>query len=138
MKLMFFKTFMDRYNLFNLVDHFHSRGLYRTIFLRYETFPIYCPAWSLHIFTISYIIIYLNDGLSHLHSIMEGEESLRQYSPEVKVQDPNNRNAVSMLPPIILFHGTADYSIPSDSRSESHLINTRSHDFSSLSIKVEG
>ncbi|KAI3461991.1 hypothetical protein Pfo_018654 [Paulownia fortunei] len=31
------------------------------------------------------------------------------------VQDPNTRNAVSLLPSIILFHGTADYSIPSDS-----------------------
>ncbi|KAJ4710613.1 Isoprenylcysteine alpha-carbonyl methylesterase ICME protein [Melia azedarach] len=68
------------YNLFELVDHFHSRGLYRKIFL----------------------------------SIMEGEESLQQYSPEVLVQDPNIRNAVSLLPPIILFHGTADYSIPAD------------------------
>ncbi|KAL6566412.1 hypothetical protein OROGR_002027 [Orobanche gracilis] len=69
------------YNFYNLVDHFHNRGLYRTIFL----------------------------------SIMEGEESLRRYSPEVMVQDPTNSNAVSLLPPIILFHGTADYSIPSDS-----------------------
>ncbi|KAA8532779.1 hypothetical protein F0562_032812 [Nyssa sinensis] len=69
------------YNLFNLVDHFHSRGLYRSIFL----------------------------------SIMEGEQSLRQFSPEVMVQDPDIRNAVLLLPPIILFHGTADYSIPSDS-----------------------
>ncbi|KAG6654015.1 hypothetical protein I3843_05G106400 [Carya illinoinensis] len=68
------------YNLFNLVDYFHNRGLYRSIFL----------------------------------SIMEGEQSLRQFSPEVVVQDPNIRNAVSLLPPIILFHGTADYSIPSD------------------------
>ncbi|CAN6574521.1 unnamed protein product [Malus baccata var. baccata] len=68
------------YNLFNLVDHFHNRGLYRSIFL----------------------------------SIMEGEESLHQFSPEVKVNDPSNRNAVSLLPPITLFHGTADYSIPSD------------------------
>ncbi|ESR51006.1 hypothetical protein CICLE_v10031407mg [Citrus x clementina] len=68
------------YNLFDLVDHFHSRGLYRSIFL----------------------------------SIMDGEESLRQYSPEVLVQDPNTRHAVSLLPPIILFHGTADYSIPAD------------------------
>ncbi|KAL6543747.1 hypothetical protein OROGR_010244 [Orobanche gracilis] len=48
-------------------------------------------------------------------SIMEGEESLRRYSPKVMVQDPTNSNAVSLLPPIILFHGTADYSIPSDS-----------------------
>ncbi|GAV73293.1 Abhydrolase_3 domain-containing protein [Cephalotus follicularis] len=68
------------YNLFNLVDHFHSRGLYRSIFL----------------------------------SIMEGEESLQRFSPEVMVQDPNNRHAVSLLPPIFLFHGTADYSIPVD------------------------
>ncbi|KAG6405571.1 hypothetical protein SASPL_133162 [Salvia splendens] len=67
------------YNLLNLVDHFHNRGLYRSIFL----------------------------------SIMEGEESLKKYSPEVMAQDPNNRNAVSLLPPTILFHGTADYSIPS-------------------------
>lgn len=68
------------YNLFNLIDHFHSRGLYRSIFL----------------------------------SIMEGEESLRRFSPEVMVQDPNFGNAVSLLPPIVLFHGTGDYSIPSD------------------------
>ncbi|KAL5759250.1 hypothetical protein ACOSQ2_018088 [Xanthoceras sorbifolium] len=47
-------------------------------------------------------------------SIMEGEQSLRRYSPEVMVQDPNTKNAVSLLPPIILFHGTADYSIPAD------------------------
>ncbi|KAL4638313.1 hypothetical protein ACB092_03G137900 [Castanea dentata] len=68
------------YNLFKLVDYFHSRGLYRSIFL----------------------------------SIMEGEKSLERFSPEVVVQNPNIRNAVSLLPPIILFHGTADYSIPSD------------------------
>ncbi|XP_043717403.1 probable isoprenylcysteine alpha-carbonyl methylesterase ICMEL2 isoform X1 [Telopea speciosissima] len=68
------------YNLIDLVDHFHGRGLYRSIFL----------------------------------SIMEGEESLRRVSPEVMVQDLSIRDAVSLLPPIILFHGTADYSIPSD------------------------
>ncbi|XP_021718229.1 probable isoprenylcysteine alpha-carbonyl methylesterase ICMEL2 [Chenopodium quinoa] len=68
------------YNLLNLVDHFHSRGLYRSIFL----------------------------------SIMGGEHSLRHYSPEVVVQDPNVRSAVSILPPMTLFHGTGDYSIPSD------------------------
>lgn len=54
-------------------------------------------------------------------SIMEGEQSLRRFSPEVMVQDPNIRNAISLLPPIILFHGTADYSIPSDDRFESAL-----------------
>ncbi|XP_075485132.1 isoprenylcysteine alpha-carbonyl methylesterase ICME-like isoform X3 [Primulina tabacum] len=69
------------YNFLNLVDHFHSRGLHRSLFL----------------------------------SIMEGEESLQLYSPEMAVQDPKMRNAVSLLPPMILFHGTGDYSIPSDS-----------------------
>ncbi|KAF5751965.1 Alpha/beta-Hydrolases superfamily protein [Tripterygium wilfordii] len=68
------------YNLFDLVGYFHSRGLYRSIFL----------------------------------SIMEGEQSLQRFSPEVVVQDPNIRNAVLLLPPIVLFHGTADYSIPPD------------------------
>ncbi|XP_031279277.1 isoprenylcysteine alpha-carbonyl methylesterase ICME-like isoform X4 [Pistacia vera] len=68
------------YNLFNLVDHFHSRGLYRSIFL----------------------------------SIMEGQESFEQFSPEVRVKDPSIRDAISLLPPIILFHGTSDLSIPSD------------------------
>lgn len=69
------------YNLFNLVDHFHGRGLYRSVFL----------------------------------SIMEGEQSLKQFSPEVMIQDPSVRSAISLLPHIILFHGTADISIPSDS-----------------------
>ncbi|KAL3336655.1 hypothetical protein AABB24_029355 [Solanum stoloniferum] len=69
------------YNILKLVDHFHSRGLYRSIFL----------------------------------SIMEGEQGLRQYSPELMAQDPNTKNAVSLLPPMVLFHGTADYSIPCDS-----------------------
>ncbi|XP_039027524.1 isoprenylcysteine alpha-carbonyl methylesterase ICME-like isoform X2 [Hibiscus syriacus] len=68
------------YNLFNLVDHFHNRGLYRSIFL----------------------------------SIMEGEESFEQFSPEVRIKDPRNREAASLLPPIKLFHGTSDLSIPSD------------------------
>ncbi|MED6198295.1 putative isoprenylcysteine alpha-carbonyl methylesterase icmel1 [Stylosanthes scabra] len=68
------------YNIFNLVDHFHNRGLYRSIFL----------------------------------SIMEGEESLKRFSPEVMVQDSNMADAVKHLPPIVLFHGTGDYSIPSD------------------------
>ncbi|XP_044504507.1 isoprenylcysteine alpha-carbonyl methylesterase ICME-like isoform X3 [Mangifera indica] len=71
------------YNLFNLVDHFHSRGLYRSIFL----------------------------------SIMEGKESFKQFSPEVRVKDPRIRDAISLLPPIILFHGTSDQSIPSDASS---------------------
>ncbi|KAM7506919.1 hypothetical protein LguiA_017372 [Lonicera macranthoides] len=69
------------YNLLNLVDHFHGRGLYRSIFL----------------------------------SIMEGEQSLQQFSPEILIQEPLIRSSVSTLPRIILFHGTADISIPSDS-----------------------
>ncbi|TYJ95562.1 isoprenylcysteine alpha-carbonyl methylesterase ICME-like isoform X2 [Cucumis melo var. makuwa] len=47
--------------------------------------------------------------------IMEGEESLQRFSPEVMVQDPKIEDAVSLLPHFILFHGTADYSIPLDS-----------------------
>ncbi|CAH9102172.1 unnamed protein product [Cuscuta epithymum] len=66
------------YSLPNLVDHFHGRGLYRSIFL----------------------------------SIMEGEESLQSFSPEALVQDPSYKAAVSLLPHIILFHGTEDKSIP--------------------------
>ncbi|XVF59683.1 hypothetical protein PTKIN_Ptkin07bG0295700 [Pterospermum kingtungense] len=69
------------YNLFNLVNHFHNRGLYRSIFL----------------------------------SIMEGEECFERFSPEVRIKDPGIRGAAaSLLPPIKLFHGTSDYSIPSD------------------------
>ncbi|KAL6873626.1 hypothetical protein ACP4OV_013708 [Aristida adscensionis] len=67
------------YNLLNLVDHFHRRGLYRSIFL----------------------------------SIMEGEESLRKFSPQVLIKESFARPAVSLLPRIVLFHGTSDYSIPS-------------------------
>ncbi|RLN11529.1 putative isoprenylcysteine alpha-carbonyl methylesterase ICMEL1 [Panicum miliaceum] len=67
------------YNLLNLVDHFHRRGLYRSIFL----------------------------------SIMEGEESLQKFSPQMMIKESSARSAVSLLPHIILFHGTSDCSIPS-------------------------
>ncbi|GAB2299904.1 hypothetical protein Dimus_033953 [Dionaea muscipula] len=66
------------YNLLDLVEHFHNRGLYSSTFL----------------------------------SIMEGEKSLRNFSPELMIQEKSARKAVSLLPPIILYHGTADYSIP--------------------------
>ncbi|XP_020222427.1 isoprenylcysteine alpha-carbonyl methylesterase ICME [Cajanus cajan] len=67
------------YNLLDLVDHFHNRGLYRSIFL----------------------------------SIMEGEQSLKKFSPEIKIQDPCLKCSIPDFPPVYLFHGTADYSIPS-------------------------
>jgi prenylcysteine alpha-carboxyl methylesterase len=67
----------SRYNLPNLVDHFHQRGLYRSIFLR----------------------------------VMEGEESLPLFSPELLVLSPAFQEAVPHLPSISLFHGTADCSI---------------------------
>ncbi|KAK2420237.1 putative isoprenylcysteine alpha-carbonyl methylesterase icmel2 [Trifolium repens] len=67
------------YNLLDLVDHFHNRGLYRSIFL----------------------------------SIMEGEQSLKKFSPVIKIQDPSIKDSIPLLPRIILFHGTGDYSIPS-------------------------
>ncbi|XP_022143360.1 isoprenylcysteine alpha-carbonyl methylesterase ICME isoform X2 [Momordica charantia] len=47
-------------------------------------------------------------------SIMEGEQSLSQFSPEIRIQDPSFRDVISSLPSFVLFHGTADYSIPSD------------------------
>ncbi|XP_047330856.1 probable isoprenylcysteine alpha-carbonyl methylesterase ICMEL1 [Impatiens glandulifera] len=68
------------YNMFNLVDHFHSRGLFRSLFFK----------------------------------IMEGEESLQKFSPEIVVQNPAITVAVSRLPRFVLFHGTGDYSIPSE------------------------
>lgn len=68
------------YNIPSLVENFHRRGLYYSIFL----------------------------------SIMEGEKSLQHFSPEIRVKDPSICNAVALLPKIILFHGTSDYSIPSD------------------------
>ncbi|XP_028752877.1 uncharacterized protein LOC114712499 [Neltuma alba] len=73
--------YVCRYNLLDLVDHFHQRGLYRSTFL----------------------------------SIMEGEQSLRKFSPEVKVLDSSFKDAILLLPPIILFHGSDDRSIPSES-----------------------
>ncbi|MCD7472618.1 putative isoprenylcysteine alpha-carbonyl methylesterase icmel1 [Datura stramonium] len=36
-------------------------------------------------------------------------------APEVMAQGINAKDAVSLLPPCVLFHGTADYSIPCDS-----------------------
>lgn len=47
---------------------------------------------------------------------MEGEESLSQFSPEIRIQDPSVSDVVSSLPPFVLFHGTGDYSIPFDAR----------------------
>ncbi|KAI4999345.1 hypothetical protein ZWY2020_003934 [Hordeum vulgare] len=66
------------YNLHNLVDHFHQRGLNRSIFF----------------------------------SIMDGEESLSRYSPEIVVKESSART-IALLPRIFLMHGTDDYSIPS-------------------------
>jgi hypothetical protein len=48
---------------------------------------------------------------------MEGQESLPAFSPELLVRKPSNRLAVSLLPRIVLFHGTNDCSIPSTARS---------------------
>jgi len=48
------------------------------------------------------------------YSIMEEEESLRMFSPEVMIQDPNIGNANSLLPPVVFFHGSGNYSIPLD------------------------
>lgn len=47
-------------------------------------------------------------------SMMEGEDSLKQFSPEIFIEDPNVRKVVSILPHVLLFHGTEDLSIPPD------------------------
>ncbi|XP_027345820.1 isoprenylcysteine alpha-carbonyl methylesterase ICME-like [Abrus precatorius] len=91
------------YNLLNLIDHFHRRGLYRSLVL----------------------------------SIMEGEESLRRFSPEVMIQDPNIGNAASLLPSVVLYHGTADQSIPSDA-SKSFAETLKSVGVRAESILYEG
>lgn len=111
---------LNRYNLFNLVDHFDSRGLYRSIFLRYLPYDILLAAhWhTCHLIFFSSFLLHGAFVLRCHCSIMEGEESLHLFSPEVRVQDPSNKDAVSILPPITMFHGTADYSIPSDARLE--------------------
>lgn len=49
-------------------------------------------------------------------SVMEGEESLPLYSPEYMVMSPSFKDAVPLLPPITLFHGMTDYSIPHEAR----------------------
>ncbi|KAI3766594.1 hypothetical protein L2E82_16658 [Cichorium intybus] len=50
--------------------------------------------------------------------IMEGDEleSLQQFSPEVVIENPSAKNVVPLLPHIVLFHGTEDFSIPPDAR----------------------
>jgi prenylcysteine alpha-carboxyl methylesterase len=98
-----------RYNLLDLVDHFHNRGLYRSIFLRYVPNNLVSLwLWCLHYFLI--LITYYHC------SIMEGEQSLKKFSPEIKIQDPCIKDSIPLLPRIILFHGTGDYSIPSIAR----------------------
>jgi len=47
-------------------------------------------------------------------SIMEGEEGLKRFSPQIIVKDLQIRLATP--PKIILFHGTTDYSIPCEAR----------------------
>ncbi|CAM6038254.1 unnamed protein product [Sphagnum compactum] len=46
--------------------------------------------------------------------IMEGKDSLLHFSPEAVVLSSVFRQVATQLPPITLFHGTADYSIPCD------------------------
>jgi hypothetical protein len=49
-------------------------------------------------------------------SVMEGEESLPLFSPELLVLSPSFHESVPLLPPIALFHGTADCSILCEAR----------------------
>eukprot|EP00897_Mesotaenium_endlicherianum_P004047 jgi/Mesen1/3670/ME000202S02755 len=47
--------------------------------------------------------------------MMEGEASLPAYSPELVVKSPVFGGGARCLPPITLYHGTGDYSIPHSS-----------------------
>ena len=49
---------------------------------------------------------------------MEGKQSLEKFSPEVKLRDSSYKDAALILPPMILFHGAADFSIPSYSSKQ--------------------
>lgn len=53
--------------------------------------------------------------MNNCFSIMEGEESLSRYSPEIVVKQSSSQT-IALLPPIVLMHGTEDYSIPSSAR----------------------
>lgn len=53
---------------------------------------------------------------------MEGEESFEQFSPEVRLKDPSVKKAASLLPHIIVFHGSADDSIPAEARLDHPLL----------------
>jgi len=52
---------------------------------------------------------------------MEGEESLKVFSPEIKIQEPCLKSVIPHFPPVYLVHGTADYSIPSVARLDSRI-----------------
>ncbi len=63
---------------------------------------------------------------------MEGEVSLPLFSPEIMVMNPSFRPAVPLLPPITLFHGTADFSIPYEARyCDVNWLPSESHFYSS-------
>ncbi len=55
-------------------------------------------------------------GLWNWCRIMEGKDSLLHFSPEAVVLSSVFRQVATQLPPITLFHGTADYTIPCDAR----------------------
>lgn len=71
-----------------------------------------CPEKPSFIMRLSFSV-FITD---YHFSIMEGEESLKVYSPEIKIQDPCVKSAIPHFPPVYLVHGTADYSIPSVAR----------------------
>ncbi len=55
-------------------------------------------------------------GLQNCCRIMEGEDSLLHFSPEALVHSSDFKQAATQLPPVTLFHGTSDYSIPCGAR----------------------
>jgi hypothetical protein len=78
------------------------------MFSDWVSFLAYLNLFEIKDFVVVVVVIF---------SIMEGQESLPAFSPELLVRKPSNRLAVSLLPRIVLFHGTNDCSIPSTARS---------------------
>jgi len=63
--------------------------------------------------------------------VMEGEESLPLFSPELLVLSPAFQEAVPHLPSISLFHGTADCSIHHEAR---YVINSAALSYSHVLV----
>ncbi len=100
------------------MEHFHERGQYQSFFL--GTFVTFNNKASLHILTFTYstVVSSISNAYTSVDfgSVMEGEASFPLFSPETMVMNPSFHPAVCLLPPIRVFHGKADFSIPHEAK----------------------